>query len=128
MFQDARHNTIGELEGPAADRAVDPRGFSGAYGVRKGAKLGAEGLFVAGAQRFEPRHRQFGWRARGTCGGRIHLDAQNILAGEVDRDVFMLLKEAHLADAFGGDPAGGEIGDGPGFEFDPCVSDVYFVG
>ena len=39
----------------------------------------------------------------------------------------MLLEEAHFADAFGGDAAGGEIGNCAGFKFDAGVGDVHFV-
>ena len=39
----------------------------------------------------------------------------------------MLLKEAHFADAFGGDAAGSEIRDRAGFKFDAGVGDVHFV-
>ena len=39
----------------------------------------------------------------------------------------MLLEEAHFADAFGGDTAGGEIRDRAGFKFDSRVRDVHFV-
>ena len=39
----------------------------------------------------------------------------------------MFLEEAHFADAFGGDTAGGEIRDGAGFKFDAGVGDVHFV-
>ncbi len=57
----------------------------------------------------------------------FHANAENILAREVERDVFVLLEEAHFADAFGGDAAGGEIRDGAGFKFDAGVGDVHFV-
>ena len=40
----------------------------------------------------------------------------------------MLLKEAHLANFFRGDAAGGEIRDGAGSEFQARVRDVDFVG
>ncbi len=40
----------------------------------------------------------------------------------------MGLEEAQLADAFGGDAAGGEVGDAAGFELDADVGDVYFGG
>ncbi len=40
----------------------------------------------------------------------------------------MFLKEAHLAHFFGGDAAGGEIGDRASFEFDARLSDINFFG
>ena len=58
----------------------------------------------------------------------IDANAEHVLAREIERDVFVLLEEAHLADAFGGNAAGGEIRDGAGFKFDAGVGDVHFVG
>ena len=58
----------------------------------------------------------------------LDANAQNILAREIEGDVFVLLEKAHLADFFCGDAAGGEIGDGAGSELDSGVGDVDFVG
>lgn len=40
----------------------------------------------------------------------------------------MGLEEAEFADLFGGDAAGGEVGDAAGFELDANVCDVGFAG
>ena len=55
-------------------------------------------------------------------------DAQRILPREIERDVFVLLEEAHLADALGGDAAGGDVGDGAGCKLDARLRDIDFVG
>ena len=58
----------------------------------------------------------------------LHAHAQHVLAGEIERDVFVLLKEAHLADALGGNAAGGDVGDRSGGELDARLRDVHFIG
>src|SRR5271155_3709054 len=40
----------------------------------------------------------------------------------------MLLKKSHFAHAFGGNAAGGEVGDGAGVKFDARLGDIVFLG
>ncbi len=56
--------------------------------------------------------------------GRVDRDGEELLTGEVEREVLVGLEEAELADLFGGDAAGGEVGDAAGFELDANVGDV----
>lgn len=58
------------------------------------------------------------------CGSMRHVDEQHVLARVVDGDVLVRLEEAQFAHAFGGDAAGGEIGDGSGGKFDADVGDI----
>src|SRR5580698_4189680 len=60
-----------------------------------------------------------------TSPGR-HVNEQKILPGIIDRDVLVRLEEAQLANPFGADPTGGEVGDAARLEFDPDVCDIDF--
>ena len=51
--------------------------------------------------------------------GRLHAKTHGVLAGVIERDVFMRLKQAQLADAFGGHAAGGEIRDASAGKLEP---------
>ena len=62
-------------------------------------------------QRFFRRGLQFFKSDSGLRAARLDANAQRVLAREIERDVFVLLEEAHLADALGGDAAGGDVGD-----------------
>lgn len=62
------------------------------------------------------------------CGAGVDADDQQVLPGIVDRDVLMRLKETKLADAFGRDAAGGEVGDATGVELDTNVRDINLGG
>ena len=132
VFEDARHDAVGKFESAAACGAIDDRLLTHANGFEEGAKLGAKRFFGRGGNFFESdfRLRVVFLRIRRRCSVRIacfHANAENILAREIERDVFVFLEEAHFADALGGDAAGGEIGDGAGFKFDAGVSDVHFI-
>ena len=132
MFEDARHDAVGEFESAAACGAIDDRLLTHANGFEEGAKLGAKRFFGRGGNFFESDFRLcvVFFRACGRRGFRVacfHANTENILAREIERDVFVFLEEAHFADAFGGDAAGGEIGDRAGFKFDASVGDVHFV-
>src|SRR5713226_9567410 len=58
--------------------------------------------------------------------GLLHADAQGVAPRIIQRNVFMLLEEAHLANALGGDPAGGDIGYRSSRELQPRVRDIHF--
>ena len=60
----------------------------------------------------------------GEGGGLGDVDEQDVLAGEVERDVLVRLEEAQLADALGADAAGGEVGDAAVVELDADVGDI----
>ena len=131
VFEDARHDAVGKFESAATSGAIDDRLRARADGFEEGAKLGAQGFFGRGGNFFECDFRlRVCFRAscgRGFRGACFDANAKNVLAREIERHVFVLLEEAHLADAFGGDAAGGEIGDCAGFKFDAGVGDVHFV-
>ena len=57
---------------------------------------------------------------------RLHAETHGVFAGVIERDVFMRLKQAQLADALGGDAAGGEIGDAAAGKLEPHVGDIHF--
>ena len=58
----------------------------------------------------------------------VYINDEDIFAGVVDGDVLAGLEEAQLANLFGADAAGGEIGDAAGFEFEPDIGDIDFAG
>ena len=132
VFEDARHDAVGKFEGAAACCAVNNRLLALADGFEEGAKFGAKRFFERGGDFLES---DFWLRVvffRACCGSafrsaRFYANAKNVLAREIERDVFVFLEEAHFADAFGGDAASGEVRDGAGFKFDARVRDVYFV-
>jgi hypothetical protein len=129
VLEDARHDAIREFESAAAGGAVDDGLLARADAFEERAELGAKRFFGRGGNFFEV---DFWLRVIcfwAQCGGairvaRIHANAENVLPREVERDVFVFLEEAHFADAFGGDAAGGEIRDSAGFKFDASVGDV----
>jgi len=132
VFEDARHDAVGKFESAAAGGTVDDRLCARADRFEERAQFGAERFFGRGGNFLESDFRLRVICCRASCGSGfrgacIYADAKNVLAGEIERDVFVLLEEAHLADAFGGDAAGGEIRDGAGFKFDAGVGDVHFV-
>ena len=65
-----------------------------------------------------------GWVQCGQGGDIGRVDDEEVLAGEVEREVLAGLEEAELADTLGADAAGGEVGDAAVFEFDADVGDV----
>ena len=54
------------------------------------------------------------------------VDTENVLAGVVDGDVLVRLKEAELAYLLRADAAGGEVGDAARGELDADVGDINF--
>ena len=56
----------------------------------------------------------------------LHADAQGIAPGIIQRNVLMLLEEAHFTHAFGGNPAGGDIGYRSSGKFQARVRNVNF--
>ena len=56
---------------------------------------------------------------------RFHTETHSVLAAVIERDVFVRLKQAQLADAFRGDAAGGEIGDAAAGKLEPHVGDIH---
>jgi len=120
MFEDARIHAVGEFESAKAGGAIDERRATGANGVQKCAQLRFQRFFRRGGDFHE-------------IDGllrilQIDADAQNILTGEIDGNIFVVLKKAHFANFFSGDPAGGEIRDGTGGKFDAGLGDIIFIG
>jgi len=75
------------------------------------------------------RNADLGIDGRSGGGGSVaDGEYENFLASVIERDVLARLEEAQLADAFGGDAAGGEVGDASGFELETDVGDVDFAG
>ena len=64
----------------------------------------------------------------GGDGSGVDVDGEELLAGEVEREVLVRLEEAELADLLGGDAAGGEVGDAAGGELEADVGDVDLAG
>ncbi len=120
MFQDARLYAVGKFQGAAPGGAIHERCAASANGVQKGAQFRSQRLFRGGGNFLEID--------RLLRILEVDADAQHILAGEIERDIFVLLEKAHLADSFGGDAAGGEIGHRAGGEFDARLGDVHFIG
>ncbi len=132
VFEDARHDAVGKFESAAACCPVNDWLRACADGFEERAKLGAKRFFGRGGNFFESDFRLRVICFRACCGSGFRVacfdaNAENVLAREIERDVFVLLEKAHLADAFGGDAAGGEIGDGAGFKFDARVGDVHLI-
>ncbi len=121
VVEDACHHLVGQLQGAAPGSAHRRRA---ALRVRtdsaKARNSACSGSSDVGDQLLES---DSGLRA-----SRPDANAQRILAREIERDVFVLLEETHLADAFGGDAAGGDVGDGARGKFDARVGDVDFIG
>jgi len=119
MLLDAFHNTGGERQGGTSGDPVRGRLVAGVRGVEEGLELGVEWLDVRSGQFFKGK---FGLRA-----WALYADAQSIATGIIERDIFVLLEEAHFADAFGGNARSGDIGDGAAGKFKPRVGDIHFV-
>jgi len=62
-------------------------------------------------------------RARG-----IDVDGEEFLAGEVEGEVLVGLKETEFADLLRADSAGSEVGDAAGVELYADVGDIDFAG
>lgn len=92
-------------------------GLGGAWG---GALVGGLGRALGGEDGFE--------LGGGEGGGGRDVDQQQVLAGEVEREVLVGLEEAQFADAFGGDAGGGEVGDAAVLKLDADVGDVGLFG
>ena len=120
MIQDARHDPVRQLQGAASGACIDNGSRTIAHGLHKSPQLGCQRLFRPRGDRFEIELR---------LGSRLaDTNAQRILARIIERDVLVLLKETKLANAFGGNAAGRQIGDRAGFELDTSMRDIHFVG
>src|ERR1700722_5928726 len=120
MFLDACHDALRQIERGAACTAPCTRLAAGAYAVKELLQFGVEGLDRRRIQLFEHK---FGLRPR-----LLDRHAQGVASSIVQRNVFVLLKESHLADALCRDAAGGDVCDGAARELQPRVRDVNFVG
>jgi hypothetical protein len=101
--KDACHYAGGKVQCGAACCAVGYRLPAGFHGVDEGLQFGAERFGGWGGQFFES---EFGLRA-----GAFNADTESVAACVVERNIFVLLEEAHFADPFSGDAAGGDVGD-----------------
>jgi hypothetical protein len=117
--EDACNDAVGQFQGAASSGTVHDWNFAGADAIEEGAELGTQRLFGRSGNFFEANFRK---RAAG-----LNADTQNVLAREIERNVFVFLEEAHLADAFGGNAAGGEVRNRAVREFEASVGDVDFV-
>ena len=89
---------------------------------------GEAGGGVGGGGRRRRRGGECACGDRGGDHGGVDADGEELLAGEVEREILVGLKETELADLLGGDAAGGEVSDAAGFEFDADVGDVGLAG
>jgi hypothetical protein len=126
-------------EGGAGLLRGDGGSFAGTDGVEEGLDLQAQGLAGSDGELLEAEGgagRRGVGQIKFAAEGRIlrvdvagiDFDDESVLAGVVNRDILMGLEEAQFADAFGGDAAGGEVGDAAGFKLDANVGDVNFGG
>src|SRR5277367_4128171 len=97
MVKDACHYLVCQRERAPARRAIHDAGFTRADRIKKRAELGMQRFFRRGLQLFES---DSGLRA-----ARLDANAQRVLPSEIERNVFVLLEESHLADALGRDAA-----------------------
>jgi len=118
--KDACHYAGSEVERGASGNTVGYRRLTRLYRFHKGFEFGAERLGFRRGQFFKGK---LGLRA-----GAFDTDSERVAARVVQRNIFVLLEEAHFADAFGGDAAGGDVGDGAAGEFQASVGDVDFIG
>jgi len=126
-----------EGEGGASVFSGNARRGAGAYGVQKRFDLQDEGFFGLNrqlAQREAGGGVRAGFRGcdnsqlRGSEGrGSGDVDEEKLLVREIDGEVLARLKEAQLADLFGTDAAGGEVGDAAVGELEADVGDVGLV-
>ncbi len=92
----------------------------------------------AGEERFDLETERFAWDdlrlvevesgGEMRSGPALYVDDEQVLPRVIDGHVLVGLEEAQLADAFGRDATGGEVGDTAGFELDACVGDVDLGG
>src|ERR1700733_8673451 len=93
VVQDACHHCISQGERAAPGGAIHGCGFARANRSQKRAEFCVQGFF---RRRFQLFKSDCWLRAAG-----LDANAQRVLAYEIKRDVFVLLEEAHLADALG---------------------------
>jgi hypothetical protein len=120
MLLDACHDALGKLQCGTSGDAIGGWVAASADGVNEGFKLGAE--------RLDRRRREFlksEFRLRAWA---FDANAQGVTASVVERNIFVLLKETHLAHTLGGDAAGGYVGNRTTGKFQAGMSYVHLVG
>src|SRR5580704_4224735 len=119
VFQGCRHYPVGKFQGAAASSTIDQRRAAGADALKESTQFGVQWLFWRSGHLLESNLR--------LRTARFHAHTQHILPRKIKRDILVLLKEPHFADALGRDAAGSKIRDRPIFKFDARVGDVHFV-
>ncbi len=112
MCFDGALDLKGEIEGLARLGGGDCGFCMGEDAGEEGFDFEAEGLAGGEGGLVEAEAGCWGGGRDGGLGGvRVDGDDEEVLTGVVDGDVLVGLEEAEFADAFGGDAAGGEVGD-----------------
>src|SRR5262249_2591660 len=119
VLLDAYHYANSQFKGCAARFAAGPWLSARSNRIEKGFELRAQRFDGRSVQLLEIKFRLW---AR-----TVHADTQPNESRVIKRHIFMLLKEAHFANALRGNAARGHIRDSTAFKFEPRVSDVYFV-
>ncbi len=117
-------------EGEACGGVLTGCGRGGVGGVgcgRGGCRRGGRAYSGRWGERGWESSRGRGLEGGGDCGW-VDADGEEFLAGEVEAEVLVRLEEAEFADLFGGDAAGGEVGDAAGVELNADVGDVGLGG
>jgi hypothetical protein len=81
VFEDARHDAVGELEGAAGGGAIHAGLAARAHGFEEGAQLGAQWFFWLRRQFFKV-HLRLGFMREADSG--LDANAQDILAREIE--------------------------------------------
>src|SRR5579885_772970 len=120
VLLDACHHAIGQAQRFTPSFPVCCGWHTGPYRPHERLEFGAQwfrgwrGQFLEGKFRLRTRF--------------LHANAKRIPPGVIERNVFMLLEETHLADAFGGNAAGGYIGNRAVLEFQPGMGNIHLIG
>src|SRR5579872_6272545 len=111
MIEDACHNLVGQMESAAASGTIYNGPCARADRFGESEKFRAKGLGSGRREFFELYFRVLiiGKKSAWSLRALLDTHAQDVLSPEVDRYVFLFLKEAHLADALRGDAAGREV-------------------
>src|SRR6202050_5802744 len=113
MLEDACRYSVRQLQSPAARIPINTWNLARPQPLQKGLQCGRQRLARLGGQLF------IGELRRGPRFANSY--PQNIPAPIIERNVLVVLKEAHLSNTLGGDPAGRHMCPGPRGKLDSRV-------
>src|ERR1700756_2743257 len=119
VFLDACHHARCQLQCRAPCGAVGFGFFTRMHRVQKGFQLRAQRLYCCGRQFLKCK---LGFRSR-----PLDANTQSISPGVIQRNILMLLEKAHLANAFGRNATGGDIGYRASRKLEAGVGDIHLV-